>query len=396
MNTIAALFVASCLLLPSLMYAAESNNPATEDYIWQERFNEQMELARTGNAEAQFNIGEMYEKGSGTSANMKNAFTWFELAAKQNHQKAQFKIAYMYYRGEGVEAHPGKAFQMMERLAKAGYTRAQYYLALMYEVGVVTPRDLDQARLWYSRAAASGYPAAQDALTDKKRFPAKPVLVESARAEPPREQQKNDLVGKTVTPPTVQPFAAAKNISITAALRNEASRGTQIALGLDPAHTNSPPLPLMAFAGSQPVIQMQSTPYSFLTSGSWVSQTNLPSEFLPSKLTSCEAGNESVMECKSKELVRMIGEAEIGYTTQATVYAVQPTGEFKIIYRNNIVKINRRGDSKITAGPEQEIKLGLQKTEHHLECKLENERTIQCVKNHLQKITLSNTSALLD
>ena len=404
MNTIPVLFVISCLI-STMLYAAEANS-AEEDYIWQERFTERMELARTGSAEAQFNIGEMYEKGSGVPANMKSAFTWFELAAQQNHQKAQYKIAYMYYRGEGVDANPAKAFQLMDRLAKIGYARAQYYLASMYETGAGTPRNLDYAQLWYSRAANGGYTLAAEALADKKRFPVQPPQIETARAEPASEQPKNIPNVKAPAPagaPVVQNTFPAlnsptvKNNSIAAALRNEAERGTQIALGLRPTHLNFPAQPLTAIAGLQPVIQMPTTPYSVLTTGNWVSQTNLPVEFLPSKLTSCEPNNENAIECVSKELVRTIGDSEIGYKTQATVYAVQPTGEFKITYRNNIVKINRRRDGKKSTEPsdtDKGIKLGLQETEHYLECKLENERTIQCVKNHMQKITISNQVAL--
>lgn len=405
MNAIPALLVISCFL-SSAIYAADIKS-ATEDYIWQERFAERMELARTGSAEAQFNVGEMYEKGSGVPANMKSAFTWFELAAKQDHQKAQYKVAYMYFRGEGVDANPAKAFQMMDRLAKIGYARAQYYLASMYETGVGTARNLDHAQLWYSRASASGYTAATDALADKKRFPAPRVQIETARAEAVPELPLNTTSGVKVVAPSGSPLlpnlpplglnsSAAKNDPIAAVLRDEVARGTQIALGLGlGSHASHLTMPLATIAGLQPIIQ-QPTVYSALVNGNWVAQTNLPVEFLPSKLTSCEPMDEKALVCVSKELVRMIGEAEIGYKTEATVYAVQPTGEFKISYRNNIVKINRRPHNKATteAASAPEIQLGLQETEHHLDCKLENDWTIQCLKNHTQKIKLSNQVAM--
>ena len=400
MNAIPALLVVFCVL-SSPIYAADIKS-ATEDYIWQERFAERMELALTGSAEAQFNVGEMYEKGSGVPANMKSAFTWFELAAKQDHQKAQYKVAYMYFRGEGVDANPAKAFQMMDRLAKIGYARAQYYLALMYETGVGTVRNLDHAQLWYNRASASGYAAATEALSDKKRFPAPPAQIETARAAAVPEPLNTASAVKAVAPSgsTLLPnlplpgfnSSAAKNDSIASVLRDEVERGTQIALGLGlGSHASHLTMPLATIAGLQPIIQ-QPTVYSALVNGNWVSQTNLPVEFLPSKLTSCEPRDEKALECVSKELVRMIGEAEIGYKTEATIYAVQPTGEFKISYRNNILKINRHPNSKATTVPE--IQLGLQETEHHLDCKLENDWTIQCLKNHTQKIKLSNQVAM--
>lgn len=404
MNAIPALLVISCVV-SSTVFAADIKS-ATEDYIWQERFAERMELARTGSAEAQFNVGEMYEKGSGVPANMKSAFTWFELAAKQDHQKAQYKVAYMYFRGEGVDANPTKAFQMMDRLAKIGYARAQYYLASMYETGIGTSRNLDHAQLWYSRASASGYTPATEVLADKKRFPAPSVQIESARAEPVQAQPKNTTGVKSATTPNSLPsqnmsslgvnLPTAKNDPIASVLRDEVARGNQIALGLGlGSHASHLTTPITTIAGLQPIIQ-QPTVYSALVNGNWVSQMNLPVEFLPSKLTSCEPSDEKALKCVSKELVRMIGEAEIGYKAEATVYAVQPTGEFKISYRNNIVKIHRRPNNKTAtdAASTPEIKLGLQETEHHLDCKLENDWTIQCLKNHTQKIKLSNQVAM--
>ena len=385
-----------------MLYAVEISS-ATEDYIWQERFTERLERARTGDAEAQFNVGEMYEKGSGVIGNMKKAFTWFDLAAKQNHQKAQFKIAYMYYRGEGVDANPSKAFQLMERVAKSGYERAQYYLGLMYEIGIVTPRDLAQAQVWYGRAAAGGYLLAQEALADKKRFPSKLAIFEPSPSENSHEELKSTIhVKASADAPPVQNASSdldapsTKNNLIPAALGKEAARGSGIALGLGLTDSNLSAQPLVAIASLQPVIQVQITPHSMLTSGNWVSQMNSPVEFLPSKLTSCESNKENGIECVSKELFKTVGESEIGYKTQATVYAVQPTGEFKITYRNNILKISRHRDSKTATDSEvlsQEIKLGWQETQHYLECKLENERTIQCLKNHIQKITLLNQAA---
>lgn len=400
MNTITALLIAVCVL-SSMAHAAEVYS-AEEDYVWQERFAERLKLARVGNAEAQFNIGEMYEKGSGVAANLRNAFTWFELAAKQNHQKAQYKIASMYYRGEGVEGNPAKAFHLMERLAKNGYARAQYYLALMHETGVVTKRDLGQAHLWYSRAAAGGYTPAAEVLEDKVRFPAQRAPSEIATAKSAPARPKNiphtkapvdtlpvpNIVGENPDPPI------ATDDTLAATLRNEAARGSQVGLrDASDAHLDLPAPPVTSVASLKPVVQTQPTIYATLANGNWMSQANLPVEFLPSELTSCASNDAQAIECVSMELVRTIGKSEIGYQTQATVYAVQPSGEFKVTYRNNIVKINREPGSKTTtesAGVDKEIKLGLQETEHFLECKLEDESTIQCVKNRTQKITITN------
>lgn len=413
MNLVPALFVVTCSIT-SIGYAAEISS-SSDDYIWQERFAQRLKLANTGVAEAQFNVGEMYEKGSGIPLDMSIAFTWFELAAKQNHQKAQFKVAYMYYRGEGVTANPAKAFQLMGALAKNGYVRAQFYVALMHETGAGTPRDMAQAHLWYSRAAAGGNSTAAEILTDTKRFPTQLAQNEIPPSGHVSQPAKNVLPDIKRTPaqsgapltsnasPIILNPPLANMSPITDALRSEVTRGAQIALGAGPSAERLDlfPAPLTSVAGLQPAIRMNPVPYTALASGNWVSQANSPVEFLPSQLTSCELSNDGVIACVSKYLVKTIGESEIGYQTLATVYAAHSTGDFKITYRNNIVKITRRSNSKNAAefenldkNADKNIKLGLQQTEHRLDCKFENEQTIQCVKNQTQKITITNSTAL--
>ena len=408
MNLALVLFVVSCCIT-SLGYAAEISS-SSDDYIWQERFAQRLKLANTGVAEAQFNVGEMYEKGSGIPSSMISALIWFELAAKQNHQKAQFKVAYMYYRGEGVAANPAKAFQLMGPLAKNGYVRAQFYVGLMHETGAGTPRDMVQAQLWYSRAAAGGNSTAAEILADTKRFPAQLVQSEAIRPEPIPQPPKNlpdvkrvPAQARALPAPNTSPIILhpplANMSPITEALRGEVTRGAQIALGSErPAErVDLFPAPPTSVAGLHPAIQMSPTPYSALAKGNWVSQANLPVEFLPSQLTACELSNDGAIACVSKYLVKTIGESEIGYQTLATVYAAHSAGDFKITYRNNIVKITRRSDSKNATEPggaDKNIKLGLQETEHRLDCKFENERTIQCVKNQTQKMTITNSTAL--
>lgn len=414
MQFIPTLFAVSCVM-SSMLYAAEVN-VAAEEYSWHGRFNESLEQARLGNTEAQFSVGEMYEKGSGVAADLKEAFTWFELAAKHEHKKAQFKIAYMYFIGQGVDIHPTKAFELMERLAKTGYARAQYYLALMYETAPTATRNLELAHLWYSRAAEGGYAPAKQALADNNSFPAQNTTLESKLADPVRPQPKNvpkvKALAATSAAPAQNtiPITPAKNLNlptaitdpVAAAPHKEVAHETQSTIGLSAAHRDLPTPPLTMVAGLQPATQMQpTTAYSTLTNGSWVSQENLPVEFLPSKSTSCVPSNERGIECVSKELVRTIGKAEIAYKTHATVYELQPTGEFKVIYLINISTIRHHGGAKhateqkrtteqISAEPE--LKRGLEETEHRLECKLQNERTIQCVENQTQKIMISNQS----
>jgi len=69
---------------------------------YQTALNVWMESAKSGDAEAQTNVGEIFEKGLGTTPNYEAAVMWYELAAKQGNTRAQFNLGTLYELGRGV------------------------------------------------------------------------------------------------------------------------------------------------------------------------------------------------------------------------------------------------------------------------------------------------------
>ena len=59
-------------------------------------------LAELGDADAQYNLGVMYEDGLGVSQDHKAAIKWFSLAANQGHAGAQYQLGMIYELGKGV------------------------------------------------------------------------------------------------------------------------------------------------------------------------------------------------------------------------------------------------------------------------------------------------------
>tara|TARA_B110000014_G_C19986057_1_gene510628 strand:- start:271 stop:780 length:510 start_codon:yes stop_codon:yes gene_type:complete len=59
-------------------------------------------LAKQGDADAQFSLGVMYEKGEGVAKDNKAAVKWYTLAAEQGLADAQFNLGVMYANGTGV------------------------------------------------------------------------------------------------------------------------------------------------------------------------------------------------------------------------------------------------------------------------------------------------------
>jgi len=59
-------------------------------------------LAEQGYANAQYNLGVMYDYGEGVPENDKTAVKWFTLAAEQGYVNAQYNLGVMYHNGYGV------------------------------------------------------------------------------------------------------------------------------------------------------------------------------------------------------------------------------------------------------------------------------------------------------
>ena len=59
--------------------------------------------AEQGDAKAQVNVGEAFEKGLGDKPNYKIAFFWYKKAAEQGNSRAQFNLGTLYEQGLGVE-----------------------------------------------------------------------------------------------------------------------------------------------------------------------------------------------------------------------------------------------------------------------------------------------------
>src|SRR5450756_1554132 len=59
-------------------------------------------LAKQGNADAQTELGVMYDNGQGVTQDYKEAVKWFQLAANQGNAEAQANLGVKYDKGQGV------------------------------------------------------------------------------------------------------------------------------------------------------------------------------------------------------------------------------------------------------------------------------------------------------
>ena len=65
-------------------------------------FKETFQVAKQGNAKAQYNLGVMYENGRGVRQDYIQAVQWYRKAAEQGIAQAQYNLGLMYAKGEGV------------------------------------------------------------------------------------------------------------------------------------------------------------------------------------------------------------------------------------------------------------------------------------------------------
>ena len=139
------ILAATLLVLPST--SAQTLNAVLKAYSpgnYSETFKHLRPLAKQGMAEAQFNLGNMYDMGLGVPQDHEKAVNWFRLAAEQEFEDAQFS------------------------------------LGMMYEFGLGVPRNYVQAHMWFNLASVNGHERAEDAL-DAVAKQMTPALIEEAQ-----------------------------------------------------------------------------------------------------------------------------------------------------------------------------------------------------------------------
>lgn len=113
-------------------------------------------LADQGNAEAQFNLGVMYENGKGVTKDDMKAVKWYRMAAEQGDASAQINLGFMYEKGKGVAEDDIEAVKWYRMAAEQGDADAQSNLGEMYMLGKGVKKSAVDAYVWFSFAAAKG------------------------------------------------------------------------------------------------------------------------------------------------------------------------------------------------------------------------------------------------
>ncbi|MGA9574942.1 MAG: tetratricopeptide repeat protein [Lysobacterales bacterium] len=114
-------------------------------------------LAENGSANAQFNLGAMYDNGDGVPEDDAEAAKWYQQAADQGHVNAQFNLGVMYANGEGVDKNATEAATWYRKAADQGDYRAQFNLGFLYANGEGVEQSYSESYVWLDIAAKSGH-----------------------------------------------------------------------------------------------------------------------------------------------------------------------------------------------------------------------------------------------
>lgn len=116
--------------------------------------------ARAGDAEAEFQMGEIFRGGKGANADLDAAIMWYRRAAAQGHIRASEELGFaLFAHGDRREAMP-----YIEKAAARGEARAFYLLGTAHFNGDYATRDWPLAYAQTERAASAGLTAAQKNL----------------------------------------------------------------------------------------------------------------------------------------------------------------------------------------------------------------------------------------
>ena len=117
--------------------------------------------AFTGNPQAQYELGQMYEFGRGVGQDYTVAMKWYIESANQNYAAAQYAIGLLYEHGRGVEVNVSTAAEWYTKAAEQGDTWAINNLAMLYSYGKGVEADEQKANDLYLQAAHLGHFQAQ-------------------------------------------------------------------------------------------------------------------------------------------------------------------------------------------------------------------------------------------
>jgi TPR repeat protein len=152
-----ALFAASCGTSQTLPLSQEGSTQSSKGGSALSPVQALRASAEQGNAEAQFNLGLLYDHGRGLPKDKGEALKWYRRAAMQGDTFAQNSLGDNYWEGTGVPKDDREAVWWWRLAADKGFVPAQHSLGKILAGGAQgVPADKPHAYMWLMLSAAQG------------------------------------------------------------------------------------------------------------------------------------------------------------------------------------------------------------------------------------------------
>ncbi len=164
---IGAVFV-TCLMalwrlfhVPSTPHRSDEERQAVLDYTSGYGLKHSLieDLARSGDAVAQLELGERYMAGEGLTKDVWQALRWMQTSSDNGYARAHRRFAMFYDDFLGAEASIVISCAYHLRAARVGEPESHYVVGVRYRDGIGFERDPIEAYAWLSLASVSHLPA---------------------------------------------------------------------------------------------------------------------------------------------------------------------------------------------------------------------------------------------
>ena len=141
--------------------------PAEAEELYAKAIDGIKALADAGNVKAKTALGDYYFGGyAGIAQDYAKALELYTEAGEKGDADAQAQVGYIYQYGCGVDADYEKAMEWNNRAAQQGNARGQAQIGWLYHQGLGVTQNLDEAGRWYTRAADQGNAWAEARLAE--------------------------------------------------------------------------------------------------------------------------------------------------------------------------------------------------------------------------------------
>lgn len=142
----------------SYYYGRDVKRDYEQAFYWYQR------IAASSDSYVWEQMGVCYYFGYGTDKNYSKAIKWLEKAANDNRAFSQACLGYCFYLGQGVSLDYTRAFHLFQRAANNNNTWSMSLIGDCYYYGRGVDKDLSEAFKWYEKSAQNNWSYSQAIL----------------------------------------------------------------------------------------------------------------------------------------------------------------------------------------------------------------------------------------